>query len=55
MSKITIPKKATRKIAKDHKSATPLHKPSGKPGVDAYSYSAPISLKKYKTFNTKQM
>jgi hypothetical protein len=44
-----------RTNAKDHKSVTPLHKPSGKPGADAYTYSRPISVKQDKTLNTKQM
>jgi len=33
MPKVTITGKATRKMAKDHKSVSPLHKPAGKPKV----------------------
>jgi hypothetical protein len=55
MAIVNISGKATRKIAKDHKSVTPIHKPASKPGVGAYSYSRPISVKQDKKYNEKQM
>ena len=42
-------------MAKDHKSVTPIHKPASKPGVGGYSYSAPITVKQDKAYNTIQM
>ena len=33
MQKVTITGKSTRKMAKDHKSVAPIHKPTGKPKV----------------------
>ena len=32
---VNITGKATRKMAKDHKSVSPIHKPAGKPKVAA--------------------
>jgi len=55
MAIVNITGKATRKMAKDHKSITPIHKPASKPGVDGYSYSAPITDKQDKAYNKKQM
>ena len=55
MAIVNITGKATRKMAKDHKSVTPIHKPASKPGVGGYSYSAPLSLKQDKKYNEKQM
>jgi len=55
MAIVNISGKATRKMAKDHKSISPIHKPASKPGVDGYSYSAPVSVKKDKAYNEKQM
>ena len=55
MAIVNISGKATRKMAKDHKSVTPIHKPASKPGVGGYSYSAPITVKQDKAYNKKQM
>jgi len=55
MAIVNISGKATRKMAKDHKSVTPIHKPASKPGVDGYSYSAPVSVGQDKKYNEKQM
>ena len=33
MPKVVITGKATRKMAKDHKSVAPIHKPASKPKV----------------------
>jgi len=55
MAIVNISGKATRKMAKDHKSVTPIHKPASKPGVDGYSYLAPVSVGQDKKYNEKQM
>jgi len=55
MAIVNISGKATRKMAKDHKSVSPIHKPASKPGVGGYSYSAPITVKQDKKYNEKQM
>ena len=55
MANVTITGKATRKIAQDHKSVSPIHKPASKPGVGGYSYSAPVSIGQDKKYNEKQM
>jgi len=55
MAIVNISGKATRKMAKDHKSVSPIHKPASKPGVDGYSYSAPIKSVQDKKYNEKQM
>ena len=55
MAIVNITGKATRKMAKDHKSVTPIHKPASKPGVGEYSYSAPITDKQDKAYNEKHM
>jgi len=55
MAIVNINGKAIRKMAKDHKSVTPIHKPASKPGVDGYSYSAPIASAQDKKYNEKQM
>jgi len=54
MAKVTIIGKAVRKVAKDHKSATSIHKPKSKPGPGkAYIKSA--TTKQDKAYNTFQM
>jgi hypothetical protein len=55
MAIVNIGGKATRKMAKDHKSVSPIHKPASKPGVGEYSYSAPITSAQDKKYNKKQM
>jgi len=65
MPKVTITGKATRKMAKDHKSASPIYKPKSKakpakanvskPGVGGYSYSKNITAKQDKAYNSKKM
>jgi hypothetical protein len=55
MAIVNISGKATRKMAKDHKSVSPIHKPASKPGVGEYSYSAPIKSVQDKKYNEKQM
>jgi hypothetical protein len=55
MANISIGGLKTRKAAKDHSNIAPIHKPASKPGVDGYSYSAPISVKQDKAYNEKQM
>ena len=55
MAIVNITGKATRKMAKDHKSVSPIHKPASKPGVGEYSYSAPITVKQDKAYNEKHM
>jgi hypothetical protein len=65
MPKVTITGKATRKMAKDHKSATPIHKPASKPkhakpsvskpGLGGFSYSKNITAKQDKAYNSKKM
>jgi len=55
MAIVNISGKATRKMAEDHKSVTPIHKPASKPGVDGYSYSTPIASAQDKKYNEKQM
>jgi hypothetical protein len=65
MPKVVITGKATRKMAKDHKSVSPLHKPASKPkhapvnvqkpGVGGYSYAKAITPKQDKAYNTKNM
>ena len=44
---------STRKNAKDKSKVAPINK--SKPGVGEYSYSAPVSNKKDKAYNSKQM
>jgi len=55
MAIVNITGKATRKMAKDHKSVSPIHKPASKPGVGGYSYSKNITPAQDKAYNTKQM
>jgi hypothetical protein len=55
MAIVNISGKATRKMAKDHKSVSPIHKPASKPGVGGYSYSTPITVRQDKAYNKKQM
>lgn len=65
MPKVTITKKSTRKMAKDHKSVSPIHKPASKPkhaaanvqkpGLGGYSYSKNITPKQDKAYNSKKM
>jgi hypothetical protein len=55
MAIVNISGKAIRKMAKDHKSVSPIHKPASKPGVGGYSYSAPITPAQDKKYNEKQM
>jgi len=45
MPKVTITGKATRKMAKDHKSATPQHKPGSKPKVAKANVKKPTVAK----------
>jgi hypothetical protein len=55
MANISIGGLSTRKDPKDHSNVSPIHKPRSKPGVGAYSYSRPISVKQDKAYNEKQM
>ena len=43
MPKVTITGKKTRKVAQDHSSVAPIHKPSGKPGVLAAIMRPPLT------------
>jgi hypothetical protein len=65
MPKVTITGKATRKMAKDHKSVSPIHKPKSKakpakanvskPGLGGFSYSKTSTAKQDKAYNSKKM
>jgi hypothetical protein len=65
MPKVTITGKSTRKMAKDHKSVTPIHKPKSKPshakanvqkaGLGGFSYSKNITPAQDKAYNSKNM
>ena len=65
MPKVVISGLKTRKVAKDHKSVAPIHKPASKPkhapashqkpGVGGFSYSKNITPKQNKAYNSKQM
>ena len=43
MPKVTITGLKTRKMAKDHKSVAPIHKPAGKPKVLAAIMRPPLT------------
>jgi len=43
MAKVTITGLKTRKMAKDHKSVAPIHKPAGKPKVLAAIMRPPLT------------
>ena len=54
MAIVNISGKATRKMAKDHKSASPIHKPASKPKPGAAYMKAPTPAQD-KAYNSKQM
>ena len=54
MPKVTITGKATRKMAKDHKSATPIHKPASKPKPGPAYMKTPTAAQD-KVYNSKEM
>jgi len=54
MPKVTITGKSTRKMAKDHKSVAPIHKPKSKPKPGPAYMKAPTAAQD-KAYNSKQM
>ena len=65
MAKVTITGLSTRKVAKDHKKVSPLHKPASKtkpaavsvqkPGLGGFSYSKTSTSAQDKAYNSKNM
>ena len=54
MAIVNISGKATRKMAKDHKSISPIHKPASKPKPGVAYMKAP-TVAQDKAYNSKQM